>query len=596
MANLLFCEMLTAVDKKNKDLAKGKQPIPVLFPRFISVVIRRAIERYSLTEEGPRTLLFIMNSFKPTMVPPYPNERRFPQTMLQYIPTDSDTRLFLSRVAQPSEPMVRSPTHLGSEPELESESDISDTAQNIHREQPEGGSEGESESPPKGEFLNLESERGEVEKDALDGINERFQNPTPRATISTIQGVPAPMDIETEVHTSSPSQANLSKVSYSSSEAWTKGEPSDMAKSSQQDLDQHKSTHSPQSTPPPHTHDASVAHNIKDCPLVHKRLQISRKDCLFSSSSTSDSDDNRPIRTIIEKSSKKDSQRLMGSPSGANINTTPKEGPSVLEGSLTDLKLQMEKTSEASASNSEVAKLTSEVSELLTTLHSQSSRLEALEKLVIVNSSVLSREIQESKVELLKAIPPPSAPTPTSKYFSHFKGDVLRILAETITKIPLPTSAPTSPIHSELITKADLHNFSKSITRNMMTISSKFVTKASQQNKTIEDLMKNAISLEGSLKRKAPEVGSSGLQNAEKTPSTKVVESQKESTPSGSNNRDQEKEPERHSTSAEDNQTILALQLPIIFLAPSTSQAPTIQVVNVIPETIRALEEDEDEN
>ncbi|KAI3746509.1 hypothetical protein L6452_08943 [Arctium lappa] len=32
MAHILFCEMLTTVDKKNKDLAKGKQPISVLFP------------------------------------------------------------------------------------------------------------------------------------------------------------------------------------------------------------------------------------------------------------------------------------------------------------------------------------------------------------------------------------------------------------------------------------------------------------------------------------------------------------------------------------------------------------------------------------
>ncbi|KAI3770815.1 hypothetical protein L6452_01960 [Arctium lappa] len=73
MAHILFCEMLTAVDKKNKDLAKGKQPISVLFPKFISVVIQRAMEKFSITEEGPRTPLFIMNSFKATEVPPYPN-------------------------------------------------------------------------------------------------------------------------------------------------------------------------------------------------------------------------------------------------------------------------------------------------------------------------------------------------------------------------------------------------------------------------------------------------------------------------------------------------------------------------------------------
>ncbi|KAI3715137.1 hypothetical protein L6452_22106 [Arctium lappa] len=231
MAHILFCEMLTAADKKNKDLAKGKQPISVLFPRFISVVIQRAMEKFSITEEGPMTPLFMMNSFKATEVPPYPHDRRFPHTMIEIIPADSPTHILLSRVAQSSEPMMGSPTHLGSEPEPESESDMSDTAQNINRAQPEGGSErvrkrkhenppsdeennsvraeeGEEERFPEGKFLNLESEGGEVEKDVLDDTNERIQSPNPSANKFTVQDGPASMDIETEVHTSNPSHPN----------------------------------------------------------------------------------------------------------------------------------------------------------------------------------------------------------------------------------------------------------------------------------------------------------------------------------------------------------------------------------------------------
>ncbi|KAI3678152.1 hypothetical protein L6452_37434 [Arctium lappa] len=51
MANILLCELLTVVDKKNKDLNKGKQPISVFFPRIISLMIQRAMERKSFTEE-----------------------------------------------------------------------------------------------------------------------------------------------------------------------------------------------------------------------------------------------------------------------------------------------------------------------------------------------------------------------------------------------------------------------------------------------------------------------------------------------------------------------------------------------------------------
>ncbi|KAI3758817.1 hypothetical protein L6452_06389 [Arctium lappa] len=279
MAHILFCEMLTVVDKKNKDLAKGKQPISVLFPRFISMVIQRAMEKFSITEEGPRTPLFMINSFKATEVPPYPNDRRFPHTMIEVIPADSTTHLLLSRVAQSSEPMMGSPTHLGSEPEPESESDISDTAQNVNRAQPEA-EEGEEERILEGEFLNLESEGGEVEKDVLVGTHERFQSPNPCANTSTIQGGPTSLYIETEVHTSNPSHPSRSEASTSVSEARIKGETSDMAKSSQQNLDQDKNTHSPQSMSPPHVHDAFVAHKKMDRSLDQERPKISRMDCL----------------------------------------------------------------------------------------------------------------------------------------------------------------------------------------------------------------------------------------------------------------------------------------------------------------------------
>ncbi|KAI3770947.1 hypothetical protein L6452_02095 [Arctium lappa] len=506
MAHILFCEMLTAVDKKNKDLAKGKQPISVLFPRFISVVIQRAMEKFSITEEGPMTPLFMMNSFKATEVPPYPHDRRFPHTMIEIIPADSPTHLLLSRVVQSSEPMMGSPTHLGSEPEHESESDMSDTAQNINRAQPEGVSErvrkrkhedppsdeennsvraeeGEHERFPEGEFLNIESEGGEVEKDVLDDTNERIQSPNPSANKFTVQDGPTSMDIETEVHTSNPSHPNRSEASVSASDACTRGETSDTAKSSQKDLDQDKNTHLPQSMSPPPTHYAFVAQTKLDRPLE-------RKDCLSEkdwhdliaqgilsldskvskhirfSSSDSDSDDQRPIGTIIGRSLKKGPQGLMGSPSGDNIKPPPTEGPSELEGnlescvdpkvtpsdyvtkevfkifgdeireSLKEIKLQMEKTSEASASNSEVEKLTSEVSELRTTILNQTEKLDALESLVIKNDSVLSREIQNSTTKILQAIPPTSAPTPTHADFSQFKEEILRSLTEVIAKIP----------------------------------------------------------------------------------------------------------------------------------------------------------------
>ncbi|KAI3758473.1 hypothetical protein L6452_06036 [Arctium lappa] len=662
MAHILFCEMLTAVDKKNKDLAKGKQPISVLFPRFISMVIQRAMEKFSITEEGPMTPLLMMNSFKATEVPPYPHDRRFPHTMIDIIPADSPTHLLLSRVAQSSEPMMGSPTHLGSESELESESDISDTAQNINRAQPEGGSErvrkrkhenppsdeennsvraeeGEEMRFPEGEFLNLESEGGEVEKVVLDDTNERIQSPNPSANKFTVQDGLASMDIETEVYTTNPSHPNRSEASVSASDACTRGENSDTAKSSQKDLDQDKNTQSPQSMSPPPTHDAFVAQTKLDRPLESKDCLLEKEwhDLLAQgilsldskvskhirfSSSDSDSDDQRPIGTIIEKSLKKGPQGLMGSPSGENIKPPPKEGPSELEGnlesfvdpkvtpsdyvtkeefkifgdeireSLKEIKLQMEKTSEASASNSGVEKLTSEVSELRTTVLNQNEKLDALESLVIKNDSVLSREIQNSKTEILLAIPPTSATTPTHADFSQFKEEVLRSLTEVIAKIPTSSVVATT---TEFITKADLTNFSKKITSNVMNISSKFVSKTTQQNKKIEDLLKNIKSLEGVLKRKEPEVacseearkkaryedsddeddqpqGLSDLHKGEKTPTPKPVETQKESTPSESNQH-KEKGTEKHSTStsAEDIQATLKSPIPIIFLGPSTA-------------------------
>ncbi|KAI3758307.1 hypothetical protein L6452_05866 [Arctium lappa] len=329
--------------------------------------------------------------------------------------------------------MVGSRTHLGSKSELESESDISEATQQHHIEQPEGGSvavsERREENPPS------EEEHNSVKIE--EGTNERLLSQISRATKSTVQGGPVPMDIETEVHTSNPAQANRSEALPSStSEASTKGETSNLATSSQQDLEKNKSAR----------------------PLVQERLHISPKDCLlerewhnlttqgllsldskvsthvrFSSSSDIDLEDAKPIRTIIEKSLKKDSPGLMGSPSGANIKPTLKEGPFVLEGSKTHLEN------------------TSEVSELRTTLNSESSRMEALEKLVIGNSSILSKVIEEPKAELLKAIPTPFAPSTTSKDFSHFKEE------------------------------------------------------ASHQTKTVEDLLKNVLSSERKLKRKNPE-------------------------------------------------------------------------------------------
>ncbi|KAI3715193.1 hypothetical protein L6452_22165 [Arctium lappa] len=136
-----------------------------------------------------------------------------------------------------------------------------------------------------------------------------------------------------------------------------------------------------------------------------------------------------------------------------------------------------------------------------------------------------------------------------------------------------------------------------------MNISSKFVSKTTQQNKNIEDLLKNIKSSEGVLKRKEPEVacseearkraryedsddeddqpqGSSDLHKGEKTPTPKPVETQKESTPSESNQH-KEKGTERHSTStsAEDIQATLKSPVPIIFLRPSTSEE--VEVVDV---------------
>ncbi|KAI3758818.1 hypothetical protein L6452_06390 [Arctium lappa] len=337
----------------------------------------------------------------------------------------------------------------------------------------------------------------------------------------------------------------------------------------------------------------------------------------------------------------------MGSPSGVNIKPTLKEDLSELEGnlescvdpkvtpsdyvtkeefrifgdeireSLKEIKLQIEKTSEASASHSEVVKLTSEVSEMRTTIISQNDKLDVLESLVIKNDSVLSREIQSSTTELLKAIPTPSAPTPTHVDFNQFKEEVLRSLAEVIAKIP--TSSAAAPATSEFVTKADLTNFSKKITNNVMNISSKYVSKTTQQNKKIEDLLHNVKSSEGSLKRKEPEVvcseearkkaryedyddhddqpqGLSDLHKGEKTPIPKTVETQKKSTPSESN-QSKEKGTERRSTStyAEDNQATLKSPVPVIFLAPSTSSALIVPIIAATPETIGALEKDEDE-
>ncbi|KAI3735637.1 hypothetical protein L6452_15144 [Arctium lappa] len=383
--------------------------------------------------------------------------------------------------------------------------------------------------------------------------------------------------------------------------------------------------------------------------LAHGLLSLDNKVSthIRFSSSDSDSDDQRPIGTIIGKSLKKDPQGLMGSPSGVNIKPTPKEGPYELEGnlkscvdpmvtpsdyvtkeefiifgdeireSLKEIKLQLEKTSEASASNSEVAKLTSKVSELRTTINSQNAKLDALESLVIKNDSVLSREIQNSTTRLLKAIPTPSAPTPTHADFSQFKEEVLRSLAEVLVRIP--TSSAAAPATSEFVTKADLTNFSKKITSYVMNISSKFVSKTTQQNKKIEDLLQNVKSSEGVLKRKEPEVacseearkkarnedsddnddqppGSSDLHKGEKTTTPKTVETQKESTPSESK-QSKEKGTERRSTltSAEDIQVTLKSPVSNIFLAPSTSSAPIVPITAATPETIGALEEDEEQ-
>ncbi|KAI3672843.1 hypothetical protein L6452_38943 [Arctium lappa] len=106
----------------------------------------------------------------------------------------------------------------------------------------------------------------------------------------------------------------------------------------------------------------------------------------------------------------------------------------------------MENTSEASTSNSEVVKLTSVVFELRATLNSNNNIIEALEKLVIGNSSVLSKDIANTKEEVLKANPAPSAPSVTSKDFSNFKGEMLKILEESIAKISIQVAAPSTTL------------------------------------------------------------------------------------------------------------------------------------------------------
>ncbi|KAI3746633.1 hypothetical protein L6452_09071 [Arctium lappa] len=422
--------------------------------------------------------------------------------MKVYIPENNFVLAYLSNVAQPLEPMVGSPTYLGPEQELETESEHSGAPLDEIRGKPQGASE---ERRKEGAF--------DAEED-----------------ISSLR-------VEEGVRPLVPEVFRISRRDCLAEGKWN-----DFVAQGLICLDNKVSKH------------------------------------IRFSSSGYDLEDDQLIRTIIEKSSNKDSQGLMGSPSRANIKQALNEGPSGLEGKLDPC-------------------VGSKVSELRVALNSNNNHIDSLEKLIHNNSTAISKDISEAKAEIIRAIPAPSAPAPsvTTEDFFTFKDELLKVLTETIAKLPVPVAAPSSlPQPSEnthLVTKLDLQDFSKSMTHKMLTISRQFVAKAGQQTQTVQSLLKQALSsdAEAKLKRKAPETSYSD-EAKKKSKFDYYDDHQDDDQPMGS-------EPERNSTSDEGNEsTLLKSPVPVIFLAPSTTseEASLLLVINVTTETIGALDEDDE--
>ncbi|KAI3697776.1 hypothetical protein L6452_30873 [Arctium lappa] len=154
MAGIIFDMILTSIEKKNKCLAKDPKQttqsskVPsITFPRFLSLIIHAAIEKLHIliTPEQPKTLFYIMNSFKPTILSEgYPEARRIPHHMLNQVNSQFVALASYLSVAQGLEPVLGTPTHLGPEPGIESKSISASEGsedpevQRSHKSEPEG--------------------------------------------------------------------------------------------------------------------------------------------------------------------------------------------------------------------------------------------------------------------------------------------------------------------------------------------------------------------------------------------------------------------------------------------------------------------------
>ncbi|KAI3715069.1 hypothetical protein L6452_22035 [Arctium lappa] len=242
-----------------------------------------------------------------------------------------------------------------------------------------------------------------------------------------------------------------------------------------------------------------------------------------------------------------------------------------VRGSMNEHNFQRIDGSETSALRSENNKLRAEVSTLKTQLLDSTNRIQGLGQELFQHKAVSSLEIATLKAQIatlqtqsssfadvqreLKDIRDKVVATRSLSLSSEQLASISNLIKSTIQASLPSTSAPSeipiSPVRTteDLITKNDLASFKSAIISRMLTCSSKI----------------------------------------------SVIAQNRSAPPTSTNRGVQEKKLERNTTFADDNQAIQTSPVPVTLLAPSTSGAPIVPIVNAEPETIGALEEDEDE-
>ncbi|KAI3771216.1 hypothetical protein L6452_02375 [Arctium lappa] len=255
-----------------------------------------------------------------------------------------------------------------------------------------------------------------------------------------------------------------------------------------------------------------------------------------------------------------------------------------------------------------------------TTIDVQKALQELHDEVVATRSSSLSTEQMTSISELIKTIIQASVP---------------EVSAPSATPQPLPRTT------EDLITKSDLASFKSAIMSRMLTCSSKISTIAQKQVKAtlelhhyksedqvveiriaasevIESIQKALLDPKGkgiakpdSPKYKRKSFGGTCSEAAKKARFNDSEDSDDDEA-SESHDREirdttkhtskgapsapvQEKEPERNTTSSDDNQTLQTFTTPVILFASSTPGVPITLVTDATPEKIGALEQKENE-